>query len=148
MFMKSLQDDNIKLLKSFYDAASRGDFSLIRNALDPTVEWLEPNVAGLWFSGMHRGADAVWKEVMEPTAGKIDQFRIKIKKFYPVGDHIVAIGSFHGRGKTTGKELDAATAHVWTLRNGRIVRFEAFHDAASWLETLGLMHPETHRIAA
>lgn len=146
--MKSNARDNIKLLEHFYDAASRGEFEAVRTALDPNVEWIEPNVPGLWFGGTHRGAEAVWKEVMAPTADKFDKFKVKMRKFHSVGDHVIAIGFFHGHCKATGKELDAATAHVCTVRDGRIVRFEAFHDSANWLETLGLMHPEPQRMAA
>ncbi len=146
--MKSHSQENIKLLKNLYEAASNGDFGLVRAALGPNVEWIEPNMAGLWFSGMHRGADAVWNEVIKPTAENIDNFRVKMKHFHAVGDHIIAIGYFHGRGKATGKELDAATAHVCTLRNGKIVRFEAFHDSANWLAALGLVRPELQRMAA
>jgi ketosteroid isomerase-like protein len=146
--MRNYVQENIKLLKSFYDAASRGDFGPVSQALDPNVEWIEPNVPGLWFSGTHRGADAVWKEVIGPTVDKIDKFRVNMKQFFGVGDHIVAIGYFRGWGKATGKELDAATAHICTLRNGKIVRFEAFHDSACWLETLGLAQAEPQRMAA
>ena len=146
--MKSHSQENIKLLKNFYEAASNGDFGPVRAALDPNVEWIESNMAGLWFSGTHRGADAVWNEVIQPTTEKIDNFRVKMKHFHAVGDHVIAIGYFQGLGKTTGKELYAATAHVCTLRNGKIVRFEAFHDSANWLEALGLGRPELQRMAA
>ncbi len=146
--MKDRDRENIKLLKSFYSAAEHGDGAAARQVLDANVEWIEPNVPGLWFSGTHRGAEAVWKEVIEPTSGKIEDFRVKMKHFYSVGDHVVAIGYFHGRSKATGKDLDAGTAHICTLRNGRIVRFEGMHDTASWLETLGLSQPETQRMAA
>jgi ketosteroid isomerase-like protein len=146
--MKKYAQENIRLLKGFYAAASGGNFGPVRDALDPNVEWIEPNVPGLWFSGTHRGADAVWQEVIAPTVEKIDSFRVNMRKFYGVGDHIIAIGYFRGRDKATGKELDAATAHICTLRNGRIVRFETFHDTASWLETLGLTQAEPQRMAA
>ena len=146
--MTNATQENIKLLRSFYEAASRGDFGPVRGALDPNVEWIEPNLPALWFSGTHRGAEAVWREVIGPAVEKFDNFRVKMNKFYGVGDHIIAIGYFHGRGKATGKELDAATAHICTWRNGKIVRFEAFHDPASWLETLGLAQGEPQRMAA
>ena len=146
--MKNNSQLNIELVKHFYEAASSGACESVRAALDPNVEWIEPNVPGLWFSGMHRGAEVVCKEVIGPTAEKIDNFRVNMKRFYTVGDHVIAIGYFKGRAKTTGKELDAATAHVCTLRNGKIVRFEAFHDSANWLEALGLVRPELQRMAA
>ena len=146
--MKNHNQENIKAVKSFYEAASKGDFGSVRVALDPNVEWIEPTVPGLWSSGTHRGADAVWKEVIEPTAGKIDNFRMKMKHFHAVGDHVIAIGYFHGRVKATGKELDTATAHICTLHNGKIVRFEALHDSASCLQAFGLVRPELQRMAA
>ncbi len=146
--MKDQSYENIKLLKSFYEAASRGEVGPARDALDPNVEWIEPNLPGLWFSGTHRGIEAVFKEVIGPTTEKLERFRVKMKKFYAVGDHVVAVGSFRGRGKATGKDLNAPTAHVWTLRNGKAVRFEAFHDPARWREALGLAQPEPQRMAA
>ena len=146
--MKSYVQENIKLVKSCYEAVSRGDFASMRAALDANVEWIEPTVPGLWFSGIHRGAEAVLKEVIAPTGEKFEKFRVDMKKFYVVGENVIAIGYFHGRGKTTGRELDAATAHVCTFRDGKIVRFEAFHDTENWFEALGLAQPETRRLAA
>ncbi len=146
--MKDKAHENIKLLKSFYDTVSRGELVSARNALDANVEWIEPNLPGLWFSGTHRGLEAVFKEVIGPTSEKFEGFRVKMKKFVAVGDHVVAIGRFRGRGKITRKDLDAVTVHIWTLRDGRAVRFEAFHDLASWQEALGLAQPESQRLAA
>ncbi len=146
--MKDKAHENIKLLKSFYAGVSSGELGATHSLLDPDVEWIEPGLPGLWFSGTHRGAETVFKEVIGATNEKIEKFRVKMRKFFTVGDHAVAIGSFRGRGKATGKNLDAATAHVWTLRNGKAVRFEGFHDANKWREVLGLAQPEPQRMAA
>ena len=146
--MKTKAHENIKLLKSFYDAVSHGELGSARSMLDPDVEWIEPGLPGIWFSGTHRGAEAVFKEVIGPTNEKIEKFRVRMKKFFAVGDHVVAIGSFRGRGKSTGRELDADTAHVWTLLNGKAARFEGFHDPTEWREALGLAQPEPARKAA
>lgn len=146
--MKTNDQQNIKLLKSFYDAVSRGDFSSAREALDSNVEWIEPEMPELWFSGTHRGAEAVWKDVIAPAIEKIHRFRVDIKKFFVVGEHVIAIGYFRGRSKLTGNNLNAPTAQVWTLRNGKALRYEVIQDPASWLETLDLANPEHQRLAA
>ena len=70
-----------------------------------------------------------------------------MKKFFAVGEHVVAIGTLCGWGKSTQHELKADTAHVWTLREGKAVRFEAFHDPMNWREVMGLV-PDTQRMAA
>jgi uncharacterized protein len=141
--MSKTSHQNIKLLKAFYGAAAMGDWDSAAKVLDPDVEWIEPNLPGLWFSGRHWGSDTVYKRVIEPTLEKIANLRVKMKKFFVIGDHVVAVGTFHGRGRITGRDLEAPTAHVWTLRNGKAVRFEAFHDPLTWREAL----PAPERIA-
>ncbi len=137
--------ENVKIIKSFYKAVMHGDNDTARRILDSNVEWIEPNVPGLWFSGTHRGPDEVFRKVMGPTSEKFSKFGVDIKKYFDVGDHVVAFGRFYGRGKMTGKDLKAATVHIWTFRDGRAVRFEAYHDTANWLEALG---GTTERMAA
>ncbi len=146
--MKDTAHENIKLVKSFYAATSRGELASARSALDPEVEWIEPGLPDLWFGGTHRGPDRVMDEVIAPASEKIEKFHVKMKKFFAVGNHVVALGRFRGYGKVTGKTLDAATAHVWTFRNGKAVRFEAFHDPVNWRDVMGLAQPEPQRMAA
>ncbi len=146
--MKSHDQENITTVRHFYDGASKGELGPAREALDPNVEWIERDGPGLSSSGTHRGADAVWNELIEPSTEKFEDFRIKMNRLYAVGDHVIAIGHCRGRARATGRELNTATAHVCTLRNGKIVRFEVFHDSVKWLETLGLGQPEQQRMAA
>jgi uncharacterized protein len=146
--MKTQTADRIKLIKGLYDAISRGEFAPVRDALDPNVEWIEPYAPGLWFSGTHHGAEAVWKDVIEPTLQRVDKFRIHMKTFHALGEHIIAIGYCRGHAKMTGKELEAATAHVCTFSHGKIARLESFHDTESMLGALTLVEPAVHRMPA
>ena len=70
--MKERARENIKLVKSFYASMSRAELGTIRNLLDPEVEWIEPALPGLWFSGTRRGPETVLKEVLGPTSEKIE----------------------------------------------------------------------------
>ncbi len=140
--------DNLELVRRCYQAIVRQDFNALRGAMDPNLEWIEPEVPGLWFQGTHRGPEAVFKEVFEPTGGKIADFRVETNQFLPVGEHVVVLGRFRGRGKAAGKELNANTVHVWTFRGGKVVRFQAYHDVANWLQALGTASYEAQRLAA
>jgi ketosteroid isomerase-like protein len=128
------EPESVKQIKVFYNGVARGDFTAACALLDPDIEWREPNVLALWFRGTHYGAEAVRKEVLDPMASKLAGLEMRMKKFFEVGEHVIAIGHYHGRSKATAKELEAASAHIWTLRNGRPVRFEAYHDDTKWLE--------------
>ncbi len=142
-----MSQQNINLAKSFYQAAPRGDMATARQVLDANIEWVEPDLPTL-FSGTHRGPDAVFREVIQRTVPLFDNFSVDMTQYFEVGDHVIAVGTFHGRGKPTGKELNAPTAHVWTFRNGKAIRFEAFHDAAKWAAALGAEYQESRRLAA
>ena len=130
------EPEAVTRLRSFYDTVARGDFHAARHYPDPEFEWVEPEEAGLWFGGSHHGADAVFREVIEPTYGRIAQFELKMGKFYEIGETVIAIGHARGRTKMTGRELDAPVAHIWTLRQGKAVHLQAYEDVAKWLDAV------------
>jgi ketosteroid isomerase-like protein len=146
--MKNHGQENIELVKSFYRAIQGRDFAVAANLLDANVEWIEPRAEGLWFAGTHRGANTVLEEVIEPAFNRVTDFRVEASQYFDVGDYVLVLGHFYGQVKATGKKLDANTAHVYTLRNGRIVRFYAYHDIATLREALGATQAEARRMAA
>ena len=146
--MKKTGSENARRVKGFYCAMSGGDWSAARSFLDADIQWVEPNVPGLWFSGTHYGSDAVFKKIIDVVYDKFENFHVRMKRVFAVGDHVVALGSFHGRGKTTGLKLDARVAHVWTLRDGKAIRFQAFHDTLEWQVALGTTSVQSKLMAA
>ena len=76
------EPENVKRLRSFYEAVAVGDFNAARHYLDPNFEWIEPESPVLWFGGSHHGPDATFREVIEPTYGRMAGFEWKLKKFY------------------------------------------------------------------
>ena len=46
------------------------------------------------------------------------------------GENVVVLARYTARNNTTGKDLNARVAHHFTVRAGRIVRFEQFVDTA------------------
>jgi len=129
-----MSQDNIVTIRGVYEAFARRDFS--RMPFDPQIEWVESNMEWSPTAGMHRGPQAVIKEVFEPTLEKIEAFRLECDLYLDAGDKVVVTGCFLGRGKDTGHELNAPFAHIWTLRNTKIIAFHNYTDTANWLQTL------------
>jgi len=46
--------------------------------------------------------------------------------------------AYVARGKASGVEVDARGGHVWTLRAGRVVRWQVFGTKQEALEAAGL----------
>ena len=53
--------------------------------------------------------------------------------------HVVAVGHTRGRVRATGREFDVPAVHVWTIREGKAVKFEAYIDTAEMRVALGLV---------
>ena len=134
--MKNKDTENIGILKDFYRALSNGDSPYARSVL-----------VGIE-SVFQIGADAVFKEVIDVIHDNIRDFQIKPKKFFAIGDLLVVLGYSTGRGRITDLKLRAATAHLWTFREGKPVKLQALHDVPAWHAALGFMGAEEQRLAA
>jgi uncharacterized protein len=50
----------------------------------------------------------------------------------------VVEGRYRGTVKATGMPVDAQFAHVWHLRDGKVVRFQQYTDTGQWSEAAGV----------
>ena len=54
--------------------------------------------------------------------------KFKADQFVDSGDQVVAVGYTRGVARATGKEFEVPAVHVWTLKNGKVLRFDAYID--------------------
>jgi len=64
-------------------------------------------------------------------------FRFEVRRIVDAGDEVVAVGVVHGTSPS-GISIEAPQGYVWTIRDGRAVRFRWFRDPAEALEAVGL----------
>jgi ketosteroid isomerase-like protein len=49
-------------------------------------------------------------------------------EYIDAGDQIVAVGRTRGTARETGASFEVAAVHVWTIRDGKLARFQAYID--------------------
>jgi len=146
--MNTRESEHVEAIKKFYHHMAENDWMKAREFLDPEIEWIEPKLEGLWFSGRHDGVNSIWREVLEKAGDSVEKVHWKMRKFFAIGDHVVVIGKIHGRGRATQIKLAAPVAHIWTFDDGRAVRLEALHDIDQWKVVMGLTALQSQRLAA
>lgn len=57
-------------------------------------------------------------------------------------------GTVRGVYRATGKEVDAGVAHVWTVEDGKLARFDQFTDTLQFAEVTGQRDREIRRRSA
>lgn len=120
--------DNIETIGSAYDAFARGDVPAVLAVLAPDVSWTEAE--GFPYGGTYSGPDAVLKSVFMRLGTEWEGFSTVPHEFVAQGDSVVSLGQYSGKYKITGKRFSAPFAHVWNLRNGKVVRFRQYTDTA------------------
>ena len=52
------------------------------------------------------------------------------------GDYVIVLATYHGHGKGSGVEIRQEGAHVFKLRDGKVVRLEIFASRARAIESV------------
>jgi uncharacterized protein len=120
-----VREANVETLRRGYAALNRGDLSAVLELLDPDIEWHEP--AHSPDAGTHRGRDS-FERFLRGWIESFDGFRVEPERVVERGEDIVAVVHQTGTGRASGLEVEARLAHVWTVADGRAVRWEAVPD--------------------
>ena len=69
-----------------------------------------------------------------PTEGVLVRQSPEPDDFLEIGDHVVVLARYLGRGRGSGVEIHQEGAHVFELRDGMVMRLEIFATRARALE--------------
>jgi uncharacterized protein len=115
-------------------AITRGDLDAAVALCDPEVEFFSMlDLSGHRYVG-HEGMRQYFLDVESAW----EEWRVELERVVPAPDGRVAIVmTMHVRGRESGAELSERTGHVWTLRDGLLLRNELFRDAEEALRVVG-----------
>jgi ketosteroid isomerase-like protein len=110
----------------FATAISRGDLDSALEVCHPDIEFLSVlAVSGRAYLG-HAGIRQYFQDVASAWA----EWRVEVHRAAPLSDgRAVIVMTMHVRGKESGAILAERTAHIWTLRDGLLLRNEPIRRA-------------------
>lgn len=124
---------DVATVRAVYDAWARGDGEFVLAHVAPEVELVETPL--LPWGGVHEGPAGV-RRLLGTRGAHVDAL-FEVERLVPSGDRVVAVGRWRGTVRTGGAAFDVPAVHVWTLRDGRVLRFEAYVDTPAMLAALG-----------
>ena len=125
---------NGDIVKALYDAFGKGDVPAVLGAFDPQIQWREAENFLYADGNPYAGPQAVAEGVFQRIVSDVENFAVLPERFVEGGDTVVAEGRYRGTMKTTGTPVDAQFAHIWQLRDGKVVRFQQYTDTKQWSE--------------
>lgn len=128
-----MAEDRLAVVRDIYEAFGSGDMDRVATMIART-EWHE--MEGMPYGGTYSGADEVFQNVFGRIAADVENFSARPDQIIPAGDdRVLALGRYRGSGRKG--EVDVAFAHLWTVRNGEIVKFVQYADSHRFREAVG-----------
>ena len=118
---------NKAIIRATYEASPEQKGERLRAALAPDATWTE--AAGFPYAGTYVGFEAIAAGVFQRLATEWIDYRAQAHTYLEDGDQVAAFGVYSGTYRATGKAMTATFAHLYTLRDGKIVRMEQYVDS-------------------
>jgi hypothetical protein len=126
------ENRSLQTVKDAYAAFGRGDIKGLLALVDDNVDW--HGVKGAEGVAPHAGARHGLAEVEQfftQLGGSMQFTKFEPREFIADGDNVAAIGDYEATVLKTGKPVSSDWVMVFTVRNGKVVRFREWTDSAA-----------------
>jgi uncharacterized protein len=133
---------NVELARRAFRAFEQRDMNAIEDLCTPDVEFdwsrrlLDPTVI--------RGYEGI-RRFFEEVDGIFDEIVFEEEEILDLGDEVLVVNTGRFRGRTSGVDVTARGAIVWTIRDAKLVRFRFYQTKEDALDDLA---PESAQVPA
>jgi ketosteroid isomerase-like protein len=130
-----MSEENVQRVRAAFDAYFQGDLpAMLELVATDIVVTQFPEQADVHDYHGHEGLG----QVMAEWIGTWDDWSIEILSARELGDRVLVGARQQGRGKGSGAPIEAEVAFVFTMRRGKIARWQMFLSEQQALEAVGL----------
>jgi|GEM_PF-89444 len=121
--------ENVAVIDGLYQAFVKGDVPAVLAVMDANIVWNEAEGFLYADQNPYIGPEAVLNGVFARIGAEWEYFNLTNIQLHDMsGNMVLATLRYQAKHQTTGKVMDSQTAHLWTLRDGKIVAFQQFTD--------------------
>lgn len=125
---------NRDVVATLYEAFTQRDVAKIVQLVDPAFTVVQ--TSELPWGGTFEGLDGL-QQFFSALTSTVDS-RVEVDEYLEAGNRVVAIGWTRGHVKASRARFDIRIVHVWTIKDGRALRFEPYIDTPGMLAALAL----------
>jgi ketosteroid isomerase-like protein len=129
-----MSEENLEIVRSFYAAWGRDDFPGPVELMDQNIEYVNPPAAVE--PGTRRGV-AAFRDAVAGVFEGWEFWRMEPEEFRALGDQVAVILRYRARGRGSGVEIEGRESALWTVRDGKVVRYAWFQEPGEALEAAG-----------
>ncbi len=112
------------VIATLYKDFSSGDIPGAVALMDENIIWNEAEGNTYADGNPYVGPDAVLKGVFARIGADNEYFKLEdIQRHEMSNNQVLATLRYIGKNKNTGKEYNFQAAHLWTLKDGKVIAF-------------------------
>ena len=127
---------NKKIIEDLYAAFAKGDIPTVLGGFAADIEWNEAE--GFMYGGQYIGPNAILENVFMKFGTEWEGFSVVANQIVDGADTVLGLGTYSGKYLPTGKSMSVPFAHVWTMKNGKVAKFDQYTDTLVIAKSLGL----------
>lgn len=126
-----MSEEAVKTIASAFTAFNRRDLPALLAVCDPQIDWipLRTSAGGT----VYHGHDGV-RQALEDVHREFEELQNDPRRWIDLGDRVVVSGRFVAKERATGLRIDNPGAWMCELRDGLMVRVQAFPSQEAALE--------------
>jgi uncharacterized protein len=132
-----MSQENVEAVQRAYEAFLRGDVDEAFATLDPDIVFKPTHEAPV------QGRDAV-RASLERWQAPWEGHEMILEETIDAGGYVIQPILFRGRGRGSGIEIESRFFQVFTVQDGRAVRWEEFTKQSEAFEAAGLSERDAH----
>ena len=122
--------ENKQLAINGYQMFMKGDIQGVLDLCADEIEWTSVDLPGIPFTGAFKGKAGVM-DFFQKLGAAIEFLDYQPQTFIADDDKVAVMGASTDRVRASGATFDDIWVHIFTMKNGKIVRFEQFHNTAA-----------------
>ena len=128
---------NVAVVDGLYQAFAKGDVPAVLAAMDGKIVWNEAENFPYADRNPYIGPEAVLNGVFGRIMAEWEYWKLTNIQLHEMSNNMVlATLRYEAKHKTTGKTINSQTAHLWTLKDGKILAFQQFTDTKQAAEAV------------
>jgi ketosteroid isomerase-like protein len=124
------EQENTRLAQQAYENFKTGNIQALLSMCSGDIEWQLPEIEHVPFVGKCQSREQVG-QFFASLGEEQEVLEFEPKELIAQGDKVVALGHYAWRVKSTRRRFEGDWAHVFTVREGQIVRFQEYTDTAA-----------------
>jgi ketosteroid isomerase-like protein len=131
-----MSSENIEVVRRIYEADASEDRVAALELIDPEVEveyrgqLIDKDTTYHGYTGLLRLRESIYEN--------FEDFRIEVEDYIDHGEDVVVALHQRAIGKTSGVPVDIHIGQVWTVRDGKAVRWRIYRSKDEALAAVGL----------